>query len=293
MRIESKGKEKMNYEGLFRRAWDIVWKNRFLIILGALVVIGGGSGADIEFSTDENGLSTINFPLFNLDLSNPFQGFRLPAAALVVGGLILLVAFFIWAIGAISRGGLIFGADTISKGGSTNFSESFRAGLAKAWRLIGIGLIPILPVLLLMLSAVIGAGIYTNRRIVLQEGMGTYVPNAAVVIPVTALLLLLVLFLSILRTFANRACMLEDRGVFSSYRRGLQVLGNNLGPAAALFLLQILVSLVFWFVLLLPSITIMLCCLLWPLMLVIQGAFASFYSTLWTLTWNQWTDTAS
>ena len=39
----------------------------------------------------------------------------------------------------------------------------------------------------------------------------------------------------------------------------------------------------------LPSIVIALCCLLWPLFLLIQGATAAYFSTLWTLTWREWT----
>jgi hypothetical protein len=97
------------------------------------------------------------------------------------------------------------------------------------------------------------------------------------------------LVLSLLRTFANRACMLEDLGVIKSYRRGFEVLAENLGPAIVLFLIQIAISIGIWIVLLLPGILIALCCFLWPLLLLIQGTFAAWYSTLWTLAWNQWT----
>jgi hypothetical protein len=85
--------------------------------------------------------------------------------------------------------------------------------------------------------------------------------------------------------------MLEDTGVFNSYRRGLEVLGNNLGPAIILFLLQIAVSIVIGLFLFVPGILITLCCFLWPLLLIAQGAFSAYFSTLWTLTWNQWTGT--
>jgi hypothetical protein len=56
-----------------------------------------------------------------------------------------------------------------------------------------------------------------------------------------------------------------------------------------LFLLQIAVSIVIGLVLLVPGIVIALCCLLWPVLLLVQGGFTAFYSTLWTLAWNQWT----
>jgi hypothetical protein len=82
--------------------------------------------------------------------------------------------------------------------------------------------------------------------------------------------------------------MLENKGVFSSYRRGMEILGNNLGSAIILFLLQIAVSIGFGLLLFMPGIVMALCCFLWPLLLLVQGAFAAFYSTLWTLAWNMW-----
>jgi hypothetical protein len=34
----------MDYESLLRRAWDIVWNNKYLIVLGALASLGSGGG---------------------------------------------------------------------------------------------------------------------------------------------------------------------------------------------------------------------------------------------------------
>jgi len=56
-----------------------------------------------------------------------------------------------------------------------------------------------------------------------------------------------------------------------------------------LFLLQVAISIGIAVALFFPGILIALCCLLWPLLLLFQGTFAAFYSTLWTLAWNQWT----
>jgi hypothetical protein len=38
-----------------------------------------------------------------------------------------------------------------------------------------------------------------------------------------------------------------------------------------------------------PGILIALCCVLWPLFLVLQGAIAAYFSTVWTLAWREWT----
>jgi hypothetical protein len=97
------------------------------------------------------------------------------------------------------------------------------------------------------------------------------------------------LVLNLLQAFANRACMLEDLGVIASYRRGLNVLVQNLGPAVVLFLLQIVIGAVLAVVLFLPGLVMVICCILWPLLLLIRGTISAYFSTMWTLAWREWT----
>jgi hypothetical protein len=103
------------------------------------------------------------------------------------------------------------------------------------------------------------------------------------------ILLPLALLLSLLQTLANRACILEDLGVFASYRRGIAVLLENIGPALVLFLIQIAIGIAVGIAMFIPGILILLCCVLWPLLLLINGAKTAYFSTLWTLAWRQWT----
>jgi hypothetical protein len=42
-------------------------------------------------------------------------------------------------------------------------------------------------------------------------------------------------------------------------------------------------------VLLLPGLILVLCCVLWPLLLLIQGTKVAYFSTMWTLAWREWT----
>jgi uncharacterized membrane protein len=83
--------------------------------------------------------------------------------------------------------------------------------------------------------------------------------------------------------------MLEDLGVFGSYRRGLEVLLENFGPAVVLFLIQIAIGIAIAVVGFLPGILLALCCVLWPLLILVQGGIAAYFSTMWTLAWKRWT----
>ena len=283
----------MDYGNLFSKAWDIVWKKKFLILLGVLATLagsGGGSGGSQGISTSGDDFGFQLPGQFHFDLSAPFQSGGVPVAAGLFAILVLAVLICLWVLGVIARGGLIYGADTISRGQSTSFADSFRAAWQKGWRLIGIGLLPAIPILVLIILGFVGFLTYSNSSVVFEANEGVYrTPNALIFIPVVLLALGAFLVLALLRTFADRACMLEDTGVWASYRRGGQVLGQNLGPALVLFVLQILFSIGIGLALLLPGILIALCCFLWPLLLLAQGTFAAFYSTLWTLAWNQWT----
>jgi hypothetical protein len=52
-----------------------------------------------------------------------------------------------------------------------------------------------------------------------------------------------------------------------------------------LFLIQVGMGIALALGLLLPA----LCCVFWPLLLLVQGTAAAFFSTMWTLAWRRWT----
>jgi hypothetical protein len=284
----------MDFGKLLSKAWDLLWKNAFLILLGGLAVLGGtgtGGGNQSRFAFQGDDFNWRDFPRF--DYGGPFQNWDLPAVA--AGGVILLVLFgilvalLLWALGTVARGGLISAVNDLEEDQPTNFGTAFQAGWVKGWQLLGIGLVPAVPGVVLLIfgiaSLVSGSGLEKLRAGGMSwEGLSALSPLlvlACVLVPVGFVL-------SLLRTFANRACMLEDRGVLASYQRGLEVLGANLGPVLILFLLQIAISIAGGIILFVPGILTALCCLLWPLLLLVRAAFAAYYSSLWTLAWREW-----
>jgi hypothetical protein len=284
----------MNYGELLSRAWSIIWEHKFLILLGVLVALGSGGGG---------GLSTGSNYAFNPpgrqapELPQLPQVPELPQAPVVAGlaivviiGLALLALVF-WVVASVARGGLIAGVSAADEGQSSSFSQAWNAGWRKGWRLLGIGILPAIPTLLLVITGVLfglasaGLSAYVGRNAV-------GVPNAGLGVLVAVLACVLVplaLVLGLLQTFANRACMLEDLGVFASYRRGLSVLVDHLGPALILFLIQVAISVGIAVVGFLPGILLALCCVLWPLLILVQGAISAYFSSLWTLAWRGWT----
>ena len=286
----------MDYGKYLGRAWNIIWGHKFLILLGVLVALGGAGGggnASANASLPRGDVNNFDFDFRPPDLG---EELGLPAGLIMVGaialiGIALIVGIALWALSTIARGGLVAGASAIDAGSTSGFGQAFRAGWQKGWTLVGIGIVPAIPGFILVLLGIVGPVGYLGLA-QLNAGNAPLPPNAAVAGIVAALACLLVpiaVVLSLLRTFANRACMLEDLGVFASYRRGVEVLLENIGPALVLFLLQATISIGLAIALFLPQIVMALCCVLWPVLLLVQGAVASYFSTLWTLAWREWT----
>jgi hypothetical protein len=261
-----------------------------------LVALGSSSGspgnANVNYVLDREDLE-FDVPEWNIpDLRGNFD---VPAVAAMVALLFIsmavVVGIALWVVATISRGGLIAGVSTIDGGGTSSFGAAWNAGWRKGWRLLGIGILPAIPGFLLLIAGIGGLVVLAGTYGLLGEQTG-WVPGVGIGVLLAALACVLApiaLVLSLVRTFANRACMLEDLGVIASYRRGLSVLIENIGPAIILFLLQIVISVVLGVAMILPGLVMVLCCILWPVLLLIRGAIAAYFSTMWTLAWRDWT----
>ncbi len=297
----------MDYGQLLQRAWNLIWNHKFLILLGLLVALGGGQGTNINFNVG-GGVRDFEFGPpqefdfrfeeweddfdFDFDFDGQLAPLRL-AVPLVIGLIIVgvLVGLVLWVIATIAEGGLIAGANALDAGMASDFSTAWNAGWQKGWRLLGISILPAIPALLI---GIVGLFSLLGGLAVLRLfDARAWAPVGLGILPLLlgfiCVIIPLVLLLNALATLAYRACMLEDLGVFASYRRGIDVLFGNLGEAVVLFLLQVALSIVLGVGLSLFSGLACICCLLWPLLLLIQGTVAAYFSTLWTLAWRRWT----
>jgi hypothetical protein len=291
----------MNYGALLSRAWNIIWEHKFLILLGVLVALGssgGGGGA----STGGN--LSFNRPPAEGHLPQLPQMPKMPqipdlrTVAPAVGILAVLaitviavIVLALWVVSTIARGGLIAGVSAVEEGRTASFAQAWDAGWRKAWRLLGISVLPAIPALLL---AILGFGAAlalgsASRYLGRDFGVPVMGNLGILIAGLSCVLVPLALVLGLLSTFANRACMLENLGVFGSYRRGLEVMLGNLGPALVLFLIQIAIGIAIAIVGFLPGLLLALCCLLWPLLILVQGTISAYFSTTWTLAWRRWT----
>jgi hypothetical protein len=279
----------MDYGKILNRSVNIVWQNKFLIILGILASLGSGWFGGGGGGGGDGGAG--QFPEFGEDIAALAAGLIIALVCLVlfVG---IVVWFVFWVVSTIARGGQIASVDSIDSGEKSSFRQAWSAGWRKARTLLGIGIIPALPTMVLFFFAIVALGAYGGFYALIDDELSNALGAAGLGIGIAALACIVVpiyLVLSILRNFAERACMLEDLGVIDSYRRGTKVLMANIGEAIILFLLQIAIFIAMGIVLFVPGIIAAACCFLWPLLLVVQGAISAFVSALWTLAWRTWT----
>jgi hypothetical protein len=303
----------MDFGELLSRAWDILWNNKFLILLGVLVALGSGSVGGGNFNVPGSGgpsggqqpfaepeeFEEFDFDEYGVPQEDLEDIFGALGAALALGAaaavalicVAVIIGVALWVAGLIARGGLIAGVDQIETVGASSFGQAWNAGWQKGWRLFGIGLIPAIPgIVLALVVLAFGLAYYFEGQGLDETALAAAGSGMFVIVGTTVCLVVLVsLVLELLRAMANRACMLEDTGVFESYRRGWEVLRENLGQGVLLALIQLGIQIALGLLLFIPSIIMSCCCLLWPVLLAISGTISAYFSTTWTLAWREWT----
>jgi len=303
----------MDFGRLLSRAWDIIWEHKFLIVLGIIVAItgggngGGGGGGNTGSNYGETGdYGEGDFQDFDFGKDFNPEDFALPdieslipgamatgvIVAICCGLMILVIAFFY--INRVATGGLIAGVNQIETVGTSSFAEAWKVGWASGIRMFLIGLVGVIPFLVTMLLIVIFIFAMVGVNTQVEDMEAQVMGNVGLMITIGGMFcigLLVQLVVGVIQTFADRACVIQEKGVIESYTDGWGVLRENLGPAVLLFLIQFGIRLGIGLVLLVPSLifTLCCCCLAIPVLWVISGTIEAYFSTLWTLAWREWT----
>lgn len=300
----------MDYGALLQRAWEIIWNNKWLLVLGLVIALSSSSGGSLPSSSGSG------YQFDQEDWGEPYElpegGYESPeeffadpevqrmlpwVGALAGVGVMLLIVLIaigvviglaIWVVTTLASGALVYAVDLLDGGEKASIRDAVGAAWSRGWRLIGIALVPAIPVIVLFIAAgglVLGA-------VNVAGGSGAAAAFSGLGIAAIALMCLTglaALALGLLRYLAERACMLENTGVFDSYGRAWAVLRDNFGQALVLFLLEIAIRATLGLLLIAPRIFIAICCFLWPLAWLIDASLITYFSTVWTLAWRRWT----
>lgn len=289
----------MDITNIFKRAWEITWKNKGLWVLGILANCSGSSGQSsgntgsrMEYHFNGN-----EFPRFeNWVRSVPEDTWV--TIAIVTACVIILLAIIFWALSAIGNGGLISGFQMAEMDETPTLAKAFRQGIRHFWKLMAIQLIVGLTVLVIVIAGIIGGGVFS----VLTLGIGLLC-----LIPIICLLIPLAILLSIYTMLTQVAVIVEKLDIMTSFKRSWEIARTNPGEIIlvglilgvggfivglilmipfGLMVLPLIINLVNGHEVVSVSNTIIGILLYLPIFLVASGIVRTFITGSWTLTYR-------
>lgn len=311
----------MDYGKVLGRAWEITWRWKVLWILGFLASLGSGGGGG-----GGSNAYTGNGGDFNIDkwTQGIPPGDFLPAVSGIIGIIIAVVCVLfiifiaLWVVSVIARGGLIAGVQQVEDEGSTTFRTAWVAGRKKFWTLFGLGILAAIPMIILIFAGIILLGLGIAAAVGAMDISET--AGIAGIVMISLLcggflccgMIILGIVLEQIRVYGERAAILEDLGWINAFKRGWQVLKENLGPTIIFWLIFLAIGIVIFVIsfaiiaalaapfllLLLPSVDpgtwlIVPACFAGLVMVIvfalIKSVVTTFSSATWTLAYREMT----
>jgi hypothetical protein len=225
--------------------------------------------------------------------------------------LAIIIAIALWVISVIARGGLIAGVQQVEEEGSTSFGRAWRVGASRFWTLFGIGVLAAIPMLIAVVLGMIVLGVTLYAGVQVSEGSSGPARIGSILVPVACCgltfvcgLVIVALVLAQIRIYAERAAVIEGLGWIDAFKRGWEVLKENLGPTIILWIIFFFIGLALtllimaaFAVVMLPFLAIMtgsdppswaagpLCCG-GVLVAVVFAAIVAFIETFTSATWT-------
>lgn len=287
----------LDYGGVLRRAWELVWKNKILWLFGILSAMMGGqmSGSGNNFNYRFDSPREVLPPqMQNLDEN---------VILLIVLGIIaviIVIAIVLAILSVFGRGGLIGGVRLADTQGRVSFGEAWAVGRRKFWTVLAIGLA--VWVLGLLLAGVSFISILT-----------------ICLAPLACIGFLLLALLGVYARLAQIVAVIDDVGVAEALPRAWRFITTNLGALIVMGLILVVIQWIVGFVLSLPIIAIVvpialsvigysneaplmgnigialagLCVVVYiPVLIVAGGIVEAWVMSAWTLTYRRLTGPA-
>lgn len=221
------------------RSFVIIWRHKYLWLLGLFAGEGGGSMSfNYSSGTGRNGTGS---PAALAQQATQWinQHLALIIGAAIVWLILVVVLFF---IGAVCEGAIIRGAAEHDADRPFGLREAWTMGVHTMWLmvrfrllLIALGLIPVLVVAAVIAGGVIAATSDNGGLAVLLISVGVLLGLALIVYLV---------YLGFLDRFGARTAILEEQPAVASLRHAHRLLFKRLGRSLLVWLLSIAVSFV-------------------------------------------------
>ena len=234
----------MDFGKVLGRAWQITWRWKMLWVLGFLAALGQGGSSAPQWNWNYT-LSDQDFQRWSYQpweyAEEVFAGIAVLVLALCC--VALIIAIILWVVSIIARGGLIAAVQQVEVEGETSFGRAWSAGARKFWTLFGLGILASLPIILVVIIGIIIFSIGIAAGVGLMEvGEAAGITSIIFVTVICGGFLccgmfVLVIVLAQIRIYGERAAILEDLGWIDAFKRGWQVLVENIGATLILWLI--------------------------------------------------------
>lgn len=300
----------MDYLGIIKKAYEITIKHKFLWIFG---IFAGGMAGFRSFSVNlpnysangtewEKTLNNIN--VNGATLANFWDIY---GSLIIVGTvIILLLAIVIFVLNIVSQGALVGSVENLKKGQKADFKTGFAIGAHQFWRILGVAvlyLLMILASLVVLVGPVVLLVVTKGYIFAILWGMLFFFVCLAFWI-----------LIALVSPYSLRVVVLEKFGVWQSIRESLHFLREHLKEVIVVYLLLLAIGIGFGIALLLGILLvgglllaigfgvylaslalaigygILAGLAFFIALVVISGAYNSFYSTVLTLTYLELTE---
>jgi hypothetical protein len=255
----------MGYGEIIKRAWRITWRFRALWVLGLFAGVTGGSGgggsARSNYSPGSGSNSDLSSSLSDLHPERFLTAAEKFIPILVVGFIVLfLVGLVWWVLSIAARGGLVYAVNEIESGRPFTLGQSWNAGFARFWTLLGLSILLMLPVFVVGLFVFLGVTI--PILIPLLRGS---TPNAASIAPMCGvlaigvpLLIVMSIVLGVMYILAVRFVMLDGKGAVESAAESWRSIRGRFKDNALMYLVSLGLNIAAGIVLAIPMVILIL-----------------------------------
>ncbi len=246
----------MNYGNVLSRSWHVVWNHKFMIVLGFLAALGSGMSSSNNFNYQADSGDFQNLPFMDMPFTPPDPGQILPVLGAMAAGALcfaVILGIALWVLRLTAEAGMIDAASRLDAGQKVGFREAMSTGWSKIWSMLGLnlllfGAVAIFILVLLLLFGLVIGGTIAGAAGSSSDAQGVFAALGAGLVALLCCVIcglaIVSILVGVLYTFAQRAIVLEDRGVIDGIRRGWDVIRANLGEVIILLILFLLLGFV-------------------------------------------------
>jgi hypothetical protein len=240
----------VDYGELIRRSWRMVWRHRFLWVLGlfAASTVGScaptGGGGPAQYQVGPRDVEGLPPQLESALRQIPWEWLASwqALALIVVAAALLGLAFLI--ISLIAQGAMSEATANLALERDSTLGGAWRTGLRLFWRYLGLWLVLIGVGLLAVAATALAVGAMVAMASLAGDTARWVFIVVGALLGLAALLLAAPAFiaLTIVAAFAQRAMAVENVGPLSALETGFRLVRSHLGTSALAWLINLALS---------------------------------------------------